>query len=74
VVTYALAVPLILIEMLVPVARPPFDAIFASLSIGWALKQYSLGLFDSSYLALDVALIAACLFLSVRVIDSSRWR
>jgi ABC-2 type transport system permease protein len=74
VLTYVIAVPLVIIELVVPIARAPWDAILASLSIGWALKQSSLGLLDTSYLALDVVLIVAFLFLSVRVLDSSRWR
>lgn len=74
VVTYAIVVPFILLEMIRTVARPPFDVIFSSLSIGWALKQASLGFLDSAYLVLDLVLVTAFLFLSVRVVDSSRWR
>ena len=74
ILTYALTVPLILMELVAPAARPPWDGILASLSIGFALKQASLGVLDSACVALDLVLIVGFLFLSVRVIDSSRWR
>lgn len=74
VVTYAIVLPLILVELIVPIARAPWDAIFSSVSIGWALKQASLGVLDSGYVLLDVVLVAAFLFLAVRVVDSAHWR
>jgi len=74
ILTYALVIPLILVEFVVPVARPPLDQVFAALSLGYALKVAALGTIDSSYLVLHAVLIGAFLFLSVRVIDSSRWR
>jgi ABC-2 type transport system permease protein len=74
VVTYALVIPLILVEFVVPLARAPFDRVLAALSLGYALKAAALGTLDSSYLVLHAALVAAFLFLSVRVVDSPRWR
>lgn len=74
VLTYAIAIPLILVELIVPIARAPWDSILAGVSIGFALKRASLGALDSAYVALEVVLVAAFLFLAVRVIDSSRWR
>ena len=74
VLTYALVIPLILVEFVVPIVRPPLDAVFAALSMGYALKVAALGNLDSSSVVLHVVLIGAFLFLAVRVIDSDRWR
>lgn len=74
VLTYALVIPLILVEFVVPLARPPFDAVLAALSMGYALKVAALGTLDSSYLVLHAALVVTFLFLAVRVLDSGRWR
>ena len=72
--TYAIVIPLLLIEFVVPILRPPLDRVAASLSLGYALKGAALGTLDSAYLVLHAVLVAAFLFLSVRIIDSSRWR
>jgi ABC-2 type transport system permease protein len=69
VVTYALVVPMILVEFAVPMTSPPLDAALAALSLGYALKAAALGTLDSSYLVLHVALIGAFLFVCVRVVD-----
>jgi len=74
VLTYALVIPFILVEFVVPIARPPFDTALAALSMGYALKVAALGTLDSSYVILHVVLIGTFLFLAVRVIDSDRWR
>ena len=74
VLTYALVLPLILVEFVVPIARPPLDSALAALSLGYALKLAALGGLDSSYVVLHAVLIGAFLFLAVRVIDSDRWR
>jgi ABC-2 type transport system permease protein len=72
--TYVLVIPFILVEFVVPLVRPPFDRALGALSLGYALKAAALGTLDSAYLALHAILVAAFLFLAVRVIDSHRWR
>jgi len=72
--TYAVVIPLLLVEFLVPFLRPPFDGVAAALSVGYALKGSALGSLDSAYLILHAVLVSTFLFLSVRIIDSSRWR
>ena len=74
VLTYAMFLPLITIEFVVRYMRPPLDGIVAALSLGYAMKAAALGTLDSAYLVLHAILIGSFLFLSVRVIDSSRWR
>ncbi len=74
ILTYAIMIPLILLEFVVPIARPPFDQVLAALSVGYALKAAGLGTLDSSYVVLHAVLIGASLFLCAQVIDSSRWR
>lgn len=74
ILTYAIVLPFILIEFVVPLARAPFDQVLAALSVGYALKAAALGTLESSYVVLHVVLIGAFLFLCARVIDSSRWR
>jgi ABC-2 type transport system permease protein len=69
IVTYALVLPLILVEFVVPIARPPIDAALAAVSLGYALKAAALGTLDSSYVVLHLVVIGAFLFLCVRVID-----
>jgi ABC-2 type transport system permease protein len=69
IVTYALVLPLILVEFVVPIARPPLDGALAAVSLGYAQKAAALGTLDSSYVVLHLVLIAAFLFLCVRVID-----
>ena len=69
VVTYALVVPLILVEFVVPMASPPLDAALAAVSLGYALKAAALGTLDSSYVVLHLVLIGAFVFLCVRVVD-----
>jgi ABC-2 type transport system permease protein len=69
VATYALVIPLILVEFLVPLARPPMDAALAAVSLGHALKVAALGTLDSSYVVVHLVLAGAFLFLCVRVID-----
>ena len=69
IVTYALVVPLILVEFAIPLARPPLDALLAAVSLGYALKAAALGTIDSSYVVLHLVLVAVFLFLCVRVID-----
>lgn len=74
ILTYAFVVPLILMEFAVPLVRPPLDHIVGALAVGYALKGAALGSLDSAYLVLQATLVAAFLFLAVRVIDSPRWR
>lgn len=74
VLTYALVLPVILVEFLVPLARPPFDQVFGALSLGYALKAAGLGTIDSAYLVLHAAIVGAFLFLATRALDSPRWR
>ena len=75
IVTYALVAPLILVEFVIPLARPPVDSALAAVSLGYALKAAGLGTIDSSYVVLQLVLVAAFLFLCVRVIDpASRGR
>lgn len=74
VLTYAIVIPLILVEFVVPLVRPPFDQLLGAVSLGYALKAASLGMMDSVYLVLHALLVGTFLFLAVRVIDSSRWR
>jgi ABC-2 type transport system permease protein len=74
VLTYALIVPLTLVEFVVPLVLPPYDRVLGALSLGFALKAAALGAVDTAYLALHAVLVTAFLFLAVRVIDSQRWR
>jgi ABC-2 type transport system permease protein len=69
VVTYAIVIPLILVEFVVPIARPPLDSALAAISFGYALRTAALGTLDSSYVVLHLVLIAAFLFLCVRTVD-----
>ncbi|HEX4823213.1 MAG TPA: ABC transporter permease [Candidatus Polarisedimenticolaceae bacterium] len=74
ILTYAIVMPLVLVEFAVPLVRPPFDQVVSALAIGYALKAAALGSIDTAYVILQTILIAAFLFLAVRVIDSPRWR
>ena len=74
ILTYAIVIPLILVEFVIPLARPPLDQVLGSLALGYALKSAALGMLDSVYLVLQALLVGTFLFLAVRVIDSSRWR
>lgn len=74
ILTYALVVPLILLEFAVPLVRPPLDHVLGAMAVGYALKGAALGSLDSAYLVLQSTLIVAFLFLAVRAIDSPRWR
>ena len=74
ILTYALVMPLILLEFAVPLVQPPFDQLLGSLAVGYALKAAALGSVDTAYLVLQSVLVAGFLFLAVRVIDSPRWR
>ena len=74
ILTYALVMPLILLEFAVPLVRPPADQIVSAFAVGYALKTAALGSIDTAYIVLQAMLVAAFLFLAVRVIDSPRWR
>ncbi len=70
--TYVLVIPLILIDLLMPLARPPFDRALPALSIGHGVKAAARGTLDSSYVVVSLVLIAGFLFLAVRAIERGR--
>lgn len=72
--TYAMVLPFFLVEFLVGLAGQPFDDVLAGLAVGVGRRAFSRGVVDSHYAFLHGALIFSFLFLSVRVIDSHRWR
>lgn len=72
--SYVVIAPLLFGDLIIPILEAPFDTILASLSIGYALRSMALGILDTGYVVLFLLTIALFLFLSVRVIDSSRWR
>jgi len=74
VVTYAIFLPLWAIEVLVGFVGGGLDDILASTSVNFGLRLMGLGLVNSHYLVLTVALVFTFLFLSVQVLDSTRWR
>ena len=74
VVTYAIFLPLWAIEVLVGFVGRGLDDILASTSVNFGLRLMGLGLVNSHYLVLTVALVFTFLFLSVQVLDSTRWR
>ncbi len=73
-VTYAFAVPLLVIELLVGFLGAPWDDLLAGLSVGFGMRSLSQGLLETHFVVLDVALVFLFLFLCTQVIDSNRWR
>ena len=74
VVAWLMLVPFLVIGMLLGFIGPLADLVLAGLSIGMGLDRMGTGLLDTHYLVLYLALIFSFLFLSVRVLDSPRWR
>ena len=72
--TYALFLPFWLVELLVGFMGGRLDDVLAGLSVGYGLRLMGLGLVDTHYVVLDVALAFTFLFLCVQVLDSNRWR
>ena len=73
VLTYAIVVPMYLLERVSNLVGPPFDMVlgaFAATKV-WVAGR---GAIDSHYVFLWFAFIFLFLFLSGRVLDSTRWR
>jgi ABC-2 type transport system permease protein len=74
VLTYAFFLPFYLVELAVGAWGPPLDDVLAGVALGVGLRDYARGLADSHFLVLSAALSFAFLFLTMRVLDSNRWR
>lgn len=74
VVAYVIILPFLLVDMLFGLAGPLMDLILSGLAIGVGLDRMGTGLVDTHFLVLFLVLISTFLFLSVRVLDSARWR
>lgn len=72
--TYAIYLPLWLLQLLVGFLGPPWDDIFAATAVSYGLQSMGLGLIDSHFVMLFVVLSGLFLFLCSQVLDSNRWR
>lgn len=72
--TYAIFLPLWLLELVVGFSGKTLDDIFAAIAVGRGIRWFARGVIDTHFLVLDGALIFLFLFLCAQVIDSSRWR
>ena len=73
-ITVAIALPMWLVDLIVPFTAPPWDKILGGFSVSLGIRAYILGLFDSHYVVLPLGLIFIFLFLCTQVLDSNRWR
>ncbi len=73
VITFAIVVPLYIVQRVIGFAGPTLDRVIADLSIGVGLHVWARGSVDSHYLVLYAALIFVFLFLCSRVLESRRW-
>ena len=74
VTTYAIFMPFFVLDRLVRLVGSQLGDVLAGLSVSVGLFSMSQGLVDSHDLVLHCALVFLFLFLSVQVLDSSRWR
>ena len=72
--TIAIAVLLFVLDLIVPFVPPPWDSVVGGFSIGLGVKSFTLGLFNTHFVVLPLALIGLFLFLCAQVLDSNRWR
>ncbi len=72
--TYALYLPLWLIDSLVGFMGGALDDILDGLAVGKGVRGLGQGLIDTHYFVLPVFLVFVFLFLCVQVLDSNRWR
>lgn len=74
VLTYAIVVPMYLLERVSNLIGPPFDMLLGAFAATKGLRVAGRGAIDSHYVFLWCAFIFLFLFLSGRVLDSTRWR
>jgi ABC-2 type transport system permease protein len=74
VLTYAILMPLLLVDALINLVGLGLGDVLSGLSIGVGLRVLARGIVDSHYLILFSLLTGLFLFLSAQVLDSSRWR
>jgi len=72
--TYAIFLPLWIVDSVVGFMGGVLDDILAGLAIGKMIRALGQGLVDSHLLFLPVVLIFVFLFLSTQVLESNRWR
>lgn len=72
--TYALFLPLWLVDSMVGFMGGILDEILAGLAIGKMIRMLGQGLVDSHHLFLPVFLVSVFLFLCTQVLESNRWR
>ena len=74
VLTYAIVVPIYLLERVSNLLGPPFDLALSAFAATKGLRVAGRGAVDSHYVFLWIAYVFVFLFLSGRVLDSKRWR
>ena len=74
VLTYAIFLPFYFVELAVGALGQPWDDVAAGLALGVGLRSMGRGLADSHWLVLTTAMSFCFLFLTTRVLDSTRWR
>lgn len=74
IVTYALFLPFLVLDRVGPMLGGGLSEAAVGVSIGLALRKTALGTLDTHFVLLFLLLSSVFLFLSVRVLDSSRWR
>lgn len=74
VVTYALITPFFLIDLAVRNAGAMLSAFLSDIAVTRGLPVFAKGVIDTHYIVLDAAVAFTFLFLSARVLDSTRWR
>ncbi len=74
VLTWLFFLPFLVLESVAPFLPGGLPDFAKGLSVGYALQHTSLGLIDTHNVLLYLVLSGVFLFLSVRVLDSSRWR
>ena len=72
--TYALYLPLWLIDSLVGFMGGALDDILDGLAVGKGVRGLGQGLIDTHFFVLPAFLVFVFLFLCVQVLDSNRWR
>ena len=73
-ITYAIFLPLWLVDSVVGFMGGALDEILAGLAIGKMIRMLGQGLVDTHHLFLPVFLVALFLFLCTQVLESNRWR
>ncbi len=74
IVAYAVLLPFLLVGMPLGFTGPLMNLVLFGLAINIGLDRLGVGLLDTHYVVLYVAIVFSFLFLSVRVLDSPRWR